>query len=117
MIAADLAAAWQFSKITAAGERLNHADETSLAVIRVRLDVYTFRDTLAALVRVHDADHFATNAASLRKQLEEDVAKAHQFLSASAIIEHDRTVLSALESVHSLFARQLESVVNLFNRE
>ena len=45
MIAADAVAVWQYWQIEAAAERVSKIDQISLAVVRVHLDVDTFRGT------------------------------------------------------------------------
>ena len=47
MIAADAVAVWQYWQIEAAAERVNKIDQIPLAVVRVHLDVDTFRDSMA----------------------------------------------------------------------
>ena len=49
MIAADAVAFWQFERMEAVGQRLRKADQTSRAVIRVRLDIGIFRERVALM--------------------------------------------------------------------
>src|ERR1700740_2638112 len=49
MLAADAVAVWQFKQVAAPAQRVTEAEQTSLAVVRVHLDVDTFRDRMAAL--------------------------------------------------------------------
>jgi signal transduction histidine kinase len=113
IIAADVAAAWQFGRIAAAGRAVNMADQTLLAVIRVHLDVYTFRDATVDLLGQHDAAEFARDGASLNNRFQEDVATARRLLSGSALIQRDPSILSALESVHGMLPAELDGVVRL----
>ena len=59
MIAVDGLTVWQFRRMAAAIERLSNADQASLAVIRVHLDIDTFRDKMAALANSHDTQQFS----------------------------------------------------------
>src|SRR5688500_6716228 len=54
MIAVDGLTIWQFRRMAAAIDRLSKADQASLAVIQVHLDIDTFRDKMAALANSHD---------------------------------------------------------------
>src|SRR4029450_13726308 len=47
MLGLDVIAVWQFSRIAGPVERLNQADQVSLAVVRVHLDVDVFRNKVA----------------------------------------------------------------------
>jgi PAS domain S-box-containing protein len=113
MMAADLVAVWQFRQITAQGQRLSQADETSLAVVRVRLDVDTVRDKLATLASTHDIRQFTTEAASLRQKFLEDVTQSQELLRSSADRGQDPAIASALETLRITLPSQLETTVEL----
>src|SRR4030095_9048460 len=83
MLALDVIAVWQFSRIAVAVERLNQADQASLAIVHVHLDVYAFRDRLVELASSHDTRQFASEAASIRRKFQEDVAHARELLRSS----------------------------------
>ena len=84
MLAASLVAMWQFRGLTAANQRLNRADQISLAAMVVQLDVDTLRNRLAALADTHDGPEFASEAASLRRKFLDDVTHAQQLFAASS---------------------------------
>ena len=54
MIAAGALVFWQFTRMMAPTRRLSDADQTSLALVRLHLDVDTFRESAAALESSHD---------------------------------------------------------------
>ncbi len=113
MMAADLVAAWQFRRITAQARRLSQADQTSLAVVRVHLDVDAFRDKLATLASTHDIRQFATEAGSLRRTFVEDVAQSQQLLGVTADPGQDPAIASALETLRTTLPSQLDTTVEL----
>jgi PAS domain S-box-containing protein len=110
-MAADAVAVWQFRQISAASERLSNADQTSHAVVRVHLDVDTFRDSMAALSSSHDAEQFSSDAASIRRTFLRDLDQAQQVLQATP--EQDATVSGALESLRMTLLSQLDTAVQL----
>jgi len=113
MMAADVVAIWQFSQTTAAARRLNQADQTSLAVVHVHLDVDTFRDSVAASTSTHDVRQFATEAAFLRRKFVEDVAHSQELLASSPATSQDPIIGSALETLRMTLPAQLDTTVKL----
>jgi PAS domain S-box-containing protein len=113
MMAADVVAVWQFSRTAAPARRLNEADRTSLAVVRVHLDVDTFRDSVAALASTHDIRQFTNEAASLRQKFVEDVAQSQQLLASSRDMGQDPTIRSALQTLRVTLPSQLDTTVEL----
>jgi len=113
MLAASLVAGWQFRRMTAAGERLNRADQLSLAVVDVHLDVNTLRNRLAALADTQDGPEFAKEASSLRRKFLDDVTRAQQLFAASCATEHDPVILSMLQTVQVTLPSQIDSVMGL----
>jgi PAS domain S-box-containing protein len=113
MLALDVIAVWQFSRIAVAVERLNQADQASLAIVRVHLDVYAFRDRLLEVASSHDTRQFATEAASIRRKFQEDVAHARELLRSSPTIEQDQMILSGLETLHVTLPAQLDALMEL----
>src|SRR5271165_5847777 len=73
MIAADAVVFWQFRQMVAPTRRLSNADETSLALVRLRLDVGSFRKNVAALESSHDTKQFSSEAAGFRRSFLRDV--------------------------------------------
>jgi PAS domain S-box-containing protein len=113
MLLSDLVAFWQFTRIAASERHLSDADQISLAVIRVHLDVDTFRDRLATLVNTHDTRQFETEAASVRQKFLEHVTHAQQLLKAVPGIGQDAGILSALSTLHITMQSQVDAVVEL----
>jgi PAS domain S-box-containing protein len=113
IMAADAVAVWQFRQISAASERLSNADQTSHAVVRVHLDVDTFRDSMAALASSHNAEQFSSETALIRRTFLHDVDQAEQVLRATPDVEQDATVSGALESLRMTLLSQLETAVQL----
>ena len=113
MIAADAIALWQFRRTSAPARRLTQADQNSLSVARVHLDVDTFRDNLAELASTHDIRQFTTKAALLREKFGEDIAQARQLLGSSMETRQDAAIPSALETLRVTLPSQLDSAVEL----
>jgi PAS domain S-box-containing protein len=113
MLALDVIAVWQFSRIAVAVERLNQADQASLAIVRVHLDVYAFRDRLVELASSRDTRQFASEAASIRRKFQEDVAHARELLRSSPSIEQDQMILSGLETLQVTLPAQLDALMDL----
>ena len=114
MIAADAVAFWQFRQMAAPGRRLANADHASLALVRLHLDVDTFREHVAVLESSHDAKQFSTEAAGFRQNLLQDVEDAEQALKMSPeIAREDPTIPAALETLKVALPSQLEIAVQL----
>ena len=113
MTAADLVAIWQFSRTTSAARLLTQADQTSLAVVRVHLDVDTFRDKVAELATTHDIRQFTSQAASLRRQFVEDIAQSQQLLRSTDDTGQDPAIGSALETLRITIPSQLDTATEL----
>jgi PAS domain S-box-containing protein len=113
MIAADAVAGWQYWQIEALAQRVSETDQISDAVVRVHLDVDTFRDSTAALAGSHDTRQFSGEAASIRQTFLQHVDHAEQMLRAIPDIEKDAPISSALESLRGTLLAQLDTVVQL----
>ncbi len=114
MIAADAIAFWQFRRTVAPSQRLSNADQTSLAIARLQLDVDSFRDKVVALESSHDTNQFTTEAAGLRQSLLQDVENALQTLSiASEIAREDPTIPAALETLRVTLPSQIDTAIQL----
>ena len=112
MIAVDGLTVWQFRRMAAAVEGLSNADQTSLAVIRVHLDIDTFRDKMAALANSHDTQQLSSEVASLEQRFLQDVGQAEQMLRAS---EQNAAISSALETLKVTLPSQLHTAIELAN--
>jgi PAS domain S-box-containing protein len=113
MIAADAVALWQYWQIEAPAQRASKTDQISHAVVRVHLDVDTFRDSMTALASSHDTGQFSGEAASIRQTFLQHVDYAEQMLRASPDIEQDAPISSALESLRVTLLSQLDTAVQL----
>jgi hypothetical protein len=74
-------AVWQFDRVEALARRSYEMDQRSLLVMRVHLDVVTFRETLATLATSQDRREFAKQATFLRVAFLRDAAHAQQSFS------------------------------------
>jgi PAS domain S-box-containing protein len=113
MLAADAVAVWQYWQIEAPAQRASKTDQISHAVVRVHLDVDTFRDSMAALASSHDSRQFSGEAASIRQTFLQHVDHAEQMLRANPDIEKDAPISSALESLRVTLLSQLDTAVQL----
>ena len=113
MVAADAVAVWQYWQIAAPAQRVSKTDQISHAVVRVHLDVDTFRDSMAALASSHDTRQFSGEAASIRQTFLQHVDHAEQMLRATPDIEQDAPISSALESLRVTLLSQLDTAVQL----
>src|SRR5579864_2148032 len=113
MIAADLIAVWQYQQIDAPARRISKTDQISHAVVRVHLDVDTFRDSMAALASSHDTRQFSREAASIRQTFLQHVDDAMQMLRATPDIEQDAPISEALDSLRVTLLSQLDTAVQL----
>jgi PAS domain S-box-containing protein len=113
MIAADAVAGWQYWQIEALEQRVSKTDQMSHAVVRVRLDVETFRDSTAALASTHDTRQFSGEAAQIRRTFLQHIDHAEQMLRATPGIEQDAPISSALETLRQTLLSQLDTAVQL----
>jgi PAS domain S-box-containing protein len=118
MIAADAWVFWQFRQMVAPTRRLSSADQTSLALVRLRLDVGSFRKNVAALESSHDTKQFSTEAAGFRRSFLRDVEDAQQALSAAPeIARQDPTIPATVKVLKVTLPSQLDTAVHLANAE
>jgi len=113
MIAADSVAVWQYWQIDAPAQRISKTDQISHAVVRVHLDVDTFRDSMAALAGSHDTRQFSREAASIRQTFLQHVDDAMQMIRATPDVEQDAPISSALDSLRVTLLSQLDTAVQL----
>jgi PAS domain S-box-containing protein len=114
MIAAGAAVFWQFRHMMAATRRLSNADQTSLALVRLHLDVDTFRENVAALESSHDTKQFSSEAAELRRSFLHHLEGVQQTLSTvPEIARQDPTIPAALTVLKVTLPSQLDTVVQL----
>jgi PAS domain S-box-containing protein len=115
IIAADAVAVWQYWQIEALAQRVSMTDQISDAVVRIHLDVYSFRDRMAALAGSHDIRQFSDEAAAIRRSFLERIDHAEQMLRATPDIEQDARISDALESLRVLLLSQLDAALQLAN--
>jgi hypothetical protein len=116
MIAADAVVFWQFRQMVAPTRRLSSANQTSPALLRLRLDVGSFRENVAALESSHDTKQFSTEAAEFRRGFLRDVEEAQEALSrAPEIVREDPTIPVALKVLKVTLPSQLDTAVQLAN--
>jgi PAS domain S-box-containing protein len=113
MIGADAVAVWQYRQIEAAAGRVSETDRIFDAVVRVHLDVYSFRDRMTELANSHDIRQFSSQAAAIRQSFIQRVDYAAQLLRANPDIEQDVHVSYALESLRVTLLSQLDTEVQL----
>ena len=114
MLAADAVAFWQFRQTITPSQRLSNADQVSLAIARLHLDMDTFRDKVAELESNHDTNQFSAEAAELRQSFLRNVENAQQTLSnAPEIAQEDPTIPAALETLKVTLPSQFDVAVQL----
>ena len=114
MIAAGATVFWQFTQMMAATRRLSNADQTSLALVRLHLDVDTFRENVAALETTHDTKQFSGEAAELRRSFLHHVEDVQQTLSTvPEIARQDPTIPAALKVLKVTLPSQLDTAIQL----
>ena len=115
MMAADAVAFWQFKRMEAVGQGLRKADQTSRAVVRVRLDIGIFRKRVTLMAESQETREFASDSAALRKRFSDDVETARQLLIASPELDQNGTIAGELETLRVALPAQLDTVVDLAN--
>jgi PAS domain S-box-containing protein len=113
MIAADAVAIWQYWQIEGLAQRVRKTEQLADAVVRIHLDVYSFRDKMGALASNHDIRQFSEESAEIRRSFVEQVDHTEQILKATPDIEQDAHVSYALESLRVTLLSQLDTAVQL----
>ncbi len=118
IVAADAVVFWQFRQMVTSTRRLSNADQTSLAIVRLRLDVSSFRKNVAALESSHDTKQFSSEAAGFRRSFLHDVEDAQQALSAVPdIAREDPTIPATVKVLKVTLPSQLDTAVQLADAE
>jgi formate hydrogenlyase transcriptional activator len=115
MIVADGLAVWQFRRMESSTERLRKADQTLQAVVRVHIDMGSFRDRVAVMANSQETHEFAKDTASLREKFLDDVDRARRMVIASPELDENSTTSSALETLRTALPAQLDTVNELAN--
>lgn len=118
IVTADAVVFWQFGQMVTSTRRLSNADQTSLAIVRLRLDVSSFRKNVAALESSHDTKQFSSEAAGFRRSFLHDVEDAQQALSAvPEIAREDPTIPATVKVLKVTLPSQLDTAVQLADAE
>ena len=115
MIVADGLAVWQFRRVESSTERLRKSDQTLQAVVRVHVDMGSFRDRVAVMANSQETHEFAKDTASLREKFLDDVERARRMVIASPELDENSTTSSALETLRTALPAQLDTVNELAN--
>jgi len=115
MILADGLAVWQFRRMESSSERLRKADQTLQAVVRVHVDMGSFRDKVAVMANSQETQDFAKDTASLREKFLGDVDRARRMVITSPELDENSTTSSALETLRTALPTQLDTVDELAN--
>ena len=115
MIVADGLAVWQFRRMESSSERLRKADQTLQAVVRVHVDMGSFRDRVAVMANRQEIHEFAKDTASLREKFLDDVERARRMVIVSPELDDNSTTSSALETLRTALPAQLDTVNELAN--
>src|SRR5579864_8266938 len=115
MILADGLAVWQFRQMESSSERLRKADQTLQAVVRVHVDMGSFRDKVAVMANSQETQDFAKDTASLREKFSGDVERARRMVIAAPELDENSTTSSALETLRTALPAQLDTVTELAN--
>ena len=117
MIVGDVIAVLQFNRVETRAWRFYQADQKSLAVVHIYLDVVTFRDTLTGLAHDQNAHEFASRATALRDNFLRDVTHAQQLLSSAPDVSQDPRILIRLETVRVALPLQVDTLLELVKVE
>ncbi len=115
MIVGDVIAMLQLDRVEIWASRFYQADQKSLAIMHVYVDVVTFRETLTALAHDENPREFVSQATSLRDNFLRDVAHAQQTLSSARDLSREPTILSGLEAVRTALPSQIDTMLELVN--
>src|SRR6266566_2737813 len=117
MIVGDVIAVLQLNRVETRARRFYEADQKSLAIMHVYLDVVTFRDTLTGLAHDQNAHEFASRATALRDNFLRDVTHAQQTLSSAPDVSQEPTILIRLETVRAALPSQVDTLLELVKVE
>src|SRR5437870_1470007 len=117
MIVGDVIAVLQLDRVETRAWRFYQADQKSLAIMHVYLDVVTFRDTLTGLAHDQNAHEFASRATALRDNFLRDVTHAQGTLSSAPDVSPEPTILIRLETVRAALPSQVDALLELVKGE
>ena len=116
MIVGDVIAVLQLHRVETRAWRFYQADQKSLAIMHVYLDVVTFRDTLTGLTHDQNPHEFASRATALRDNFLRDVAHAQRTLSAAPDVSQEPTILIRLGTVRAALPSQVDTLLELVKK-
>jgi PAS domain S-box-containing protein len=117
MIAGDVILVLQLGRVESRASRFYQADQKSLAIMHVYLDVVSFRDTLTGLAHDQNPQEFAIRATALRDNFLRDVTYAQRTLSSAPDVSQDSTILIGLETVKAALPSQVDTFLELVKVE
>jgi PAS domain S-box-containing protein len=114
MLAGDVIVLWQFHIVQAQAERLNEYDEELVTVLRVRSDMFKFRDTLESLASARNAERLKAETQSMNESIAEDMRRAkNALLAVHSDDASDPTILPTLAVAQSNLQSETASVIEL----
>jgi PAS domain S-box-containing protein len=114
MLAGDAIVLWQFHVVQAQAARLNEYDEELVTVLRVRSDMFKFRDSLESLANARNAERLKTETQSMNEAIAEDMRRAKStLLAVHSDNASDPTILPTLAVVQSNLQSETASVIEL----
>src|SRR6202789_354527 len=114
MLAGDAIVLWQFHVVQAQAARLNEYDEELVTVLRVRSDMFKFRDSLESLANARNAERLKTETQSMNEAIAEDMRRAKStLLAVHSDNASDPTILPTLAGVQSNLQSETASVIEL----
>jgi len=114
MLAGDVIVLWQFHIVQAQAERLNEYDEELVTVLRVRSDMFKFRDTLESLASARNSERLKAETQSMNESIAEDMRRAkNALLAVHSDNTSDPTILPTLAVAQSNLQSETASVIEL----
>ncbi len=113
MLLGDTLAMLEFERVESSAQHLNQADQKSLAIMRVYLDVVTFRETLTDLANDQNPREFVSRAAFLRDNFLTNVTRAEQTLSLAPDVNQNPMILIRLQTVRAALSLQVDAMSEL----
>jgi PAS domain S-box-containing protein len=114
MLAGDVIVLWQFHIVQAQAGRLNEYDEELVTVLRVRSDMFKFRDTLESLASARNAERLKAETQSMDESIAEDIRRAKTaLLAVHSDNASDPTILPTLAVAQSNLQSETASVIEL----
>jgi len=114
MLAGDVIVLWQFHIVQAQAGRLNEYDEELVTVLRVRSDMFKFRDTLESLANARNSERLKAETQSMNESIAEDMRHAkNALLAVHSDNASDPTILPTLAVAQSNLQSETASVIEL----